>query len=249
LLAGVGWAVIQCNVRPLAADVAAQTAARRSESGNWSGATEALQRAVRLWSAEPVYRRALGWAYLQQALVQEPLPWLERAESELLAARDQRPGDYHIWTELGELYGLWSNRWDSTKLPLAHDAYRQATALAPNQAMLYTAWGMVYLEGGDLAGATAEFQQAVALDATDGYAWGHLGDAELAQGHVEAALAAYQRAVHWEPELVPAYVGLASGYWQLEQTDAAIQALQQALQLDPNYPAARALLEQMGLEP
>jgi tetratricopeptide (TPR) repeat protein len=249
LLAGVGWAVIQFNVRPLVADVAAQTAARRSESSDWPRTIEALERAVRLWPAEPVHHQALSWVYLQQALVQGPLPWLEQAEAELLAARDLRPGDYRVWAALGELYSLWDNRWELAKLPLDHDAYRQATALAPNHALLYTAWGMVYLEAGDLAAATTKFQQAVVLDATDGYAFTHLGDAELAQGHAEAALAAYQQAVHWEPKLVPAYVGLAASYWQLGQTDVAIQALQQALQLDPHHPAARALLEQMDLEP
>ena len=37
---------------------------------------------------------------------------------------------------LGELYGLWGNRWDAAKLPLADDAYRQATELAPHHATL-----------------------------------------------------------------------------------------------------------------
>ncbi len=249
LLAGVGWAVLQFNVRPLAADVAAQIAARRSESGNWPGATTALERAVHLWPAEPVHHQALSWAYLQQAFVQGPLPWLARAEAELLAARDLRPGDYRLWAALGELYGLWGNRWDAGKLPLAHDAYRQATTLAPNHALLYTAWGMVYQEGRQFALAAAKFQQAVDLDATDGYAFAHLGDARLAQGHVAEALEAYQQATHWEPGLVYAHLGLARCYRQSGESEAAVSALRQALQLDPDNPAALALQQEIGLEP
>ncbi|MGC9396542.1 MAG: O-antigen ligase family protein [Anaerolineae bacterium] len=249
VLAGVGWTVVQFNVRPLAADVAAQTAARRSESGNWPGAIEALEQAVRLWPVEPVHHRALSWAYLQRALNQGPLSWLEQAEAELLAARELRPGDYRVWAALGELYGLWGNRWEPAKLPLAHDAYRRATTLAPNYAILYTAWGIVDLEGNRFAAAADRVHQAVNMDATDGYAYTHLGDAELALGQVEAARAAYQQAVRWEPELLPAYVGLATSSWRLGQRGAAEAALRRAAQIDPNHPAIRALQEEMALEP
>ncbi|MCL7452198.1 MAG: tetratricopeptide repeat protein [Anaerolineae bacterium] len=249
LLGGVAWAVLQLNVRPLAADVAARTAARRSEAGDLPGAIDALEQATRLWPAEPVYHQQLSWAYLQQAFVQDPLPWLERAEAELLAALERRPGDHRIWAALGELYGLWGNHWEPARLPLAHDAYRRATALAPNHAMLYTAWGMVYLEGSDLAAAAARFRQAVALDATDGHAFTHLGDAELARGHVEAALAAYQQAVHWQPESVPAYLGLAASHWRLGRRDAAAAALRRASQIDPNHPTIQALRAEMDRQP
>jgi tetratricopeptide (TPR) repeat protein len=251
VLAGVGVAVVQANIRPLAADVMARTADRRAATGDWPGAVSAWERATALWPAEPAYRLGLSWAYLQLAQdgAGDPLPWLQRAEAELLASLDVRPGDFALWAALGELYGVWGNRWDAAKLPLADDAYREATALAPNHAMLYTAWGMVYQDGGQFVQAAAKFQQAVDLDATDGYAFGHLGDAELALGQVEEALEACRQAVHWEPTLVPAYVGLAASYWQLGQPDAAAQALRQALQIDPNDPAARALQEQMGLKP
>lgn len=250
-LAGVAVAVAQFNVRPLLADGAAWTADRRASLGDWSGSVTAWQRAVELWPIEPAYRLALSWACLQQALrgADDPLPWLRQAEAGLLAARDLRPGDYHIWAALGELYGVWGNRWDAGKLPLAHDAYRQATALAPHHALLYTNWGMVDLEGGRFAEAAAKFRQAVDLDATDGYAFLHLGDAELARGQVNEALAAYRQAVHWAPELSDAHLGLARCSWQLGQPEAAVLALEQALRLDPDNPAAWALRQEMGLEP
>ncbi len=248
VLAGMGWIVIQFNVRPLAADVAAQTAARQAESGNWTGAIESLEQAVRLWPVEPAHHRALSWAYLQLALNQGPLSWLEQAEAELLAARELRPGDYRVWAALGELYGLWGNRWEPAKLPLTHHAYHRATTLAPNYAILYTAWGSVDLEGKRFTVAAERFRQAVNLDATDGYAYTHLGDAELALGQVEAARAAYAQAVHWEPELLPAYIGLATSSWRLGQRDAAEAALRQAAQIAPDHPAIRALLEEMALE-
>jgi O-antigen ligase/Tfp pilus assembly protein PilF len=243
-------AVFQANVRPIAADVAARTADRRAAIGDWSGAVRAGEREVALWPAEPSYRRALGYAFLQAARSSpDPLPWLEGAEAALLAGRDLRPGDWRGWAALGELYGVWGNRWDPPKLPLAHAAYRQATALAPNQAMLYTSWGMVDLEGGQFSAAAARFRQAVDLDATDGYAFGHLGDAELGQGRVDQALAAYQQAVHWQPDLSTAHLGLARCYWQLGRLDAALLAVEQAIRLDASNSAAWALREEIETGP
>ena len=246
----VGSAVVMANFRPMAADVAARSAARQVGVGNWSGAAAAEELAVELWPVEPDYRRALGSAYLYAArLAQDPLPWLERAEASLLTARDLRPGDWRGWSALGELYGAWGNHWDLDKLPLAHAAYGQATALAPNHAMLYTSWGMVDLEGGHFAEAVARFRQAVDLDATDGYAFGHLGESELAQGHVNEALAAYQQAVHWEPELISAYLGLARCHSQLGEPEAAMLAVERVLQLDPSNAAAMALRREIEARP
>ncbi len=180
---------------------------------------------------------------------EDPLPWLERAEAELLAARDMRPEDWRGWAALGELYGAWGNGWDPGRLPSAHAAYGQATVLAPNHAMLYTSWGMVNLEGGRFAEAAVRFRQAVDLDATDGYAFGHLGDADLAQGRVTEALAAYQEAVHWEPELSSAHLGLARCYGQLGRREEAMLAVERVLQLDQDNEAAWALKEEIEAGP
>ena len=112
---------------------------------------------------------------------------IERAEAELLAARDLRPREYRTWAALGELYGVWGNRWDANRLPLAHQAFVQATELAPGLATLHTAWGMVDLAGARFAPAAVHFRRAVDLDATDGYAFAHLGEADLGAGHNVAA--------------------------------------------------------------
>jgi tetratricopeptide (TPR) repeat protein len=243
--------VLQFNVRPMAADIAARTADRRAAGGDLDGAIAALERSTDLWPAEPAYHQDLSWAHLQQASVEsgDPLPSLEGAEAELLIARDLRPGDYRIWAALGELYGLWGNRLDAAKLASADNAYRQATTLAPNHATLYTAWGLIHQGAGQFTQAAAKFQQAVDLDATDGYAFSHLGDAELALGRVEEALVAYRSAAHWAPELSYAYLGLARCYEQLGQHQAAGSALQHALELDPDNPVVQAFYQQIVAAP
>jgi putative inorganic carbon (HCO3(-)) transporter len=249
-VAVLGVGIVQASVRAVAADILAQVADERSAVGDLAGATSTREQAVALWPDETAHRLALSWTCLQQAQTGSgsPEPWLQRSEAELLAARDLRPGDHEIWAALGELYGLWGNRWDSGKLPLAHKAYRHATDLAPHQATLYTDWGMVDLGSGKLAQAAAKFRRAVDLDATDGYAWTHLGDVEWALGRTDEALAAYTQATHWAPGLSYAHLGMARCYGDLGREKAARLALQQALQLDPTNPAALALRQRLGME-
>jgi O-antigen ligase/cytochrome c-type biogenesis protein CcmH/NrfG len=247
----MGLAITGANVRPLAADMAARAADQRAAAGDWLAAVEAGERAVALWPAEPAHRLALSWACLQQAQrsCRDPIPWLRRAEAELLAARELRPGDYRIWAALGEFYGLWGSLWDTTKLGPAESAFERATALAPHLATLHTAWGTVDLESGRLRRAATRFRRAVDLDATDGYAFSYLGDVELALGDVDAALAAYRQAVHWEPQLSHAYLGLGRCFRQLGRQAAARAALAHALQLEPGNVMALELQRQIALEP
>ena len=244
-------ALVPVTLRPVLADVAARAADRWASAADLPRAASAGERAVALWPAEPAHHLGLSWIRLQQAVAgrSDPLPLLRGAEAELVAACDLRPGDYRLWAALGELYGVWGSRWDPAKLPRAHDAYRQATALAPNLAILYTGWGMVYLESGDVEQAAVQFRRAVDLDATDGYAFAHLGDAAWALGRVDEALAAYLEAVHWEPELGHAYLGLARCYWQLGLEQQARLAVEHSLQLDAENVDALALWQQMGAKP
>ena len=278
IMAGVSGAVWQANVRPIAADMAARVAEQRTAADDWWGARRAAERAVAWWPVEPAYRRTLSWIYLQGALglaatgsadsaasagaggpADDPCTTgsalqcrsylIGRAEAELLAARDLRPREYRTWAALGELYGVWGNRWDATRLPLAHQAFVQATGLAPGLATLYTAWGMVDLAGGRFAPAAVHFRRAVDLDATDGYAFAHLGEAELGAGHHAAAAAAFEQAVRWAPDLAGAYVGLARALWLEGQPHAAGVAVTRALALDPTSPAALALRQEISGQP
>jgi tetratricopeptide (TPR) repeat protein len=251
VLAGVGAAVVQFNARPLVADAFARVGDGYAAAGDWQRAIAAGERAVSLWPIEPVHHSSLSRAYLRRAQtgVGDPLPWLRRAESELQTARDLRPADFRTWAALGELYGVWGNRRDAEKLASSDDAYRRATELSPHHAMLYTAWGMMYLGSGRFDQAADRFRQAIDLDATDGYAFAHLGDAELALGRVKQAMDAYRQAVRWEPGLSHAHLGLARCYWQLGWREAARLALTRALQLDPDNEAAWVLQQQMDTQP
>ena len=240
VLACVGCLAIALNFRPLAADVAIRVSEMRAAGGDWDGAINAAERAVAYQPAQPENRLSLSWALLQRAQQEAnaPLPWLKRAEGQLLAALELRPRDHRIWAALGELYGVWANRWDAGQLPLAHESYRRATELAPYNATLYVAWGMVDLDAGRFAPAAERFRKAVDLDATDGHAFLHLGNAEYGLANVASALNAYGRAVRWIPDSSQALLGVARCSWQLGQRDEADAALKRAQQLDPGAEVA-----------
>jgi tetratricopeptide (TPR) repeat protein len=251
VLGSTGLAIVQWNLRPLVADVAARTSERNASAGTWTAAIQTGKQAVALWPDEPAHHLTLSWAYLQGSAAGsgDPIQWLQRAESELQAACALRPGDYQLWAALGELYARWGSRGDASKLLLAQEAYRQASELAPNLATLYTARGMIDMALGDLDQAAIRFRRAVDRDATDAWAFTHLGDAELARGQVGLALAAYEQAVHWEPALLAAYVGQAHCYWQQGQAQMARTILARVLQVDPSNSSALVLYQEISGQP
>lgn len=243
--------ILQVNVRPAVADILARSAERRLARGDWLGSAQAAEQAVRLWPGEPAHRQRLSRVYLLQAVqnLDNAATWLALAEDELLAARDLRPGDFRIWADLGELYGIWSNGLDPAKLDAADAAYEQAVALAPNHATVHADWGWMHLMRGGYAEAETHLQRAVELDATYGRAFTLLGQAQLSQGDLAEARTAFSEATRWTPDCATAHLGLAVTAWQLGDEMAARVALDRALALNPDDPTAQALHEEMSATP
>lgn len=247
LLVGMGMAVWQFNGQPLMADIAARMANRYAQVGDWGKSTAAAERAVAYWPAEPAHYLALSQAYWRQVTA-EPTSaetWLPEAEAALLGAQKIRPGDPAIWLPTAQFYEAAARQFGTDTRALADDAYRQALALAPNQATIYTAWGRAYLEDGDPKAAAPLLRQAVKLDATNGQAYVYLGAAEMALGRLEIALADYHEAIRLLPESSQAYAGLAHCYWQLDRPQEALLAVEQALQRDPENAQARAVRQEI----
>lgn len=158
-------------------------------------------RAVR-WQPQVLeYRLGLSWLYLLRSQADAaPVRWLEAAEAQLIAADRLSPADPQVWAAQGEFYAYWGQV-DPTKYAEAEAAYARAVDLAPNTATLYTGWGLVYAGQGRYTEAVERFKYAVALDATDGYAYWHLGSAYAMLGRPKAAEEAHCQAFRWAPEL------------------------------------------------
>jgi tetratricopeptide (TPR) repeat protein len=201
LALAVALAAFVTNGRILLADAAAHRADQYSHAGQRELAADSAARAVVYWPMEPVYYHDLARHQWQQALQSEtPWLWISQTEATLLTACNLRPQDPAMWAELGAFYAGAASEFGAGTRPHAHQAYRQAAALAPNHATLYVARGHLYLEDGDLEAAAVLLRQAVRLDASDSLAYQLLAKAELGLGQVDAAMAAYREAVRLQPE-------------------------------------------------
>lgn len=254
LLVGIGVAVWQGNGRPLLADIFARSAHTYAQSGDRRMAIVAAERTVARWPVAPSHHLLLSRAYWQHA-VADPTTAPQRlpqAEAALLTARRLRPGDVAVWLQTARFYTSAERHFGSDTRALANAAYRQAAALAPNQATIYTAWGRAYLEAGDPETAAPLLRRAVRLDASSGEAYLHLGAAELALGRLAVALADYREAVRLLPDSGRAYAGLATCLWHLDRRQDALQAAAEALRRDPQNAEAMAItraIHQEGLAP
>jgi O-antigen ligase/tetratricopeptide (TPR) repeat protein len=248
---GIALAIWQANVRPLLADIAARSAHRSSQVGDWRRAITAGEQAVLHWPVEPAHHLLLSQSYWRQALAEPATAsiWFSRAESALGTARELRPADPTIWLHTAQFYTSLGSQFGANTRDLAEYAYGRAVALAPNHATIYTEWGRTYLEEGTPERAASLLRRAVMLDASNGDAYLYLGAAELALGRLEIALADYREAIRLLPESGQAYAGLAQCYWELGQPEQALLAAEQALQRDPQNALAMALLRKIGNSP
>ncbi len=200
LLAAV---VVSTSAIVLAADAFAGDANRSSTPAELNHSITAMQRAVALWPGQAAYRLHLSWLYAlraQRAQLIEPTAAAYRAaESELDAARALTPADYRVWTAYGELYAEWAAAGETSHFAQAEAAYRHAAELFPGNAMLHTGWGLVYADQQRWREAADQFQQAVALDNTDAWAYTHLAEALAIQGNLAEAERAYLQALRWTP--------------------------------------------------
>ena len=243
LLVGVGTAVWLLNVRPLLADIASHSSQRYAQMGNWEASVAAAEQAVASWPDEPAHHLRLSQSSWRQAAAHpaDAANWLAQAENSLLAARQLRPDDPILWRQTAQFYEAAAGQFGLDAYHLAEMAYRQAAALAPNQAAIYTSWGQLHLTRGDPETAAPLLRHAVILDGSDGEAYLYLGAAELALGRLDEALADYREAVRLLPQSGPAYAGLAHCYWQMGDRLEAETAVAAALQHDPHNPQANAL--------
>ena len=247
LLIAVG-AVTFFNLRPVFADVLAQRATRLAAAAQWEAAVKAAERSVSSFPAEPRYRQQLGWLHLQMAVIGGPetAGHLAAAERALREAVAHRPVDYLLIRALAEFHGAVALRFDRRHLGQAEQAWKAATAMAPNHGILYGAWGSLRLQAGDPDGAMPLLRKAVDLDTTDTEAWILLADLELRHRRLASALVMYRQAVKQAPARPEPLVGLSRTYWLLGQPEAARKAALEALEIDPENATALALAQEFS---
>ena len=123
----------------------------------------------------------------------------------------------------------------------ANAAYRDAMAAAPNDPVINTAWGELFLEKYNKADAVKSFQAA--LKADQSYSPAIFGLAEaIADDDPPQALGLARHALDLNPSYVEAHVLVARAAVDAGHHDEARQSLETALAVNPSSLDAHALL-------
>jgi protein O-GlcNAc transferase len=120
------------------------------------------------------------------------------------------------------------------QLQQAEAIYRRLIEAAPSLFPPYFLLGMLRLQTGDSAGATALLDQAVQLQPNEPGALLHYGLALHGQKRFEEALTAYDRALAVQPGMIAARVGRGGALRALDRTEEALAEYEQALVVNPN---------------
>ncbi len=119
----------------------------------------------------------------------------------------------------------------------------QAIALAPDLADGYIARGMLRTNvSWDWAGAQADFEKAIALDAGASFAQLSYGWFQASMGHLPAAIAAHRKATELDPLSGFAWTGLANVLITAGQLPEALQTVNRALAISPDSKFASWVL-------
>ena len=106
--------------------------------------------------------------------------------------------------------------------------------------------GLLALQSGDIQGAIAQLERAIAADPNDYQAQQYLGAAYGQAGRQMDAVTALTQAVTLQPSNAQARYNLAVAYEGAGYKEQALVAAQQALQLQPDYPKAQEAVARLS---
>jgi tetratricopeptide (TPR) repeat protein len=122
----------------------------------------------------------------------------------------------------------------------ANGYMRSASSLAPEDAVINTAWGELFLEKYNRADAIKSFQSALRTDAD--YVPARIGLARaIAEDNPPLARQAIEKALATNPNSVPAHLLSAELSLDDRKRNEARESIRKALQVNPNSLEARAL--------
>ena len=192
-------------------------------TGSPAAAEAALEAAVKLGADRAVTAPKFAQAYIRQFKYQalldrvspQGLPPIQAAE---------------VLIQRGAAYmGL-------GQLKQAEQALREAEKLSPDSVAVKVAQGTLELQQGNVQGARAKVDRAIALGPNDASAWNMKASIAHIGGDSKAALDAYGKALSLNPEYVDARVaraGLLMDLKRKQEADADLQVLEKSAAVDP----------------
>jgi tetratricopeptide (TPR) repeat protein len=165
-----------------------------------------------------------------QAPLQIALPQIAPTHTALLLAQAAQPDD----DRLNDLIRQGRELVDAGKVPEAIAIYQQASALAPDNARVFSAIGFLQAKQRDYQAAVEAYEQAIKLDARNADFYYALGYSKANLNDNAGAAEAYRQATQLKPDYVEAFLGLGIVLSRQEDYAGAIAAYQQVLTRRPN---------------
>jgi protein O-mannosyl-transferase len=110
----------------------------------------------------------------------------------------------------------------------------------PFLALAYNNRGIARKNSGDLQGAMADYEQAIAVNANFHRAWLNRANIRFNAGQYAAAIPDYDKTLELDPGQAKAYSNRGAAYAALNQIDKALPDLDKAIELEPNFTDARS---------
>ena len=123
---------------------------------------------------------------------------------------------------------------------------REVVTADPMHAEAHNTLGMVLFREGDTAGAEKHFRLALRYDRWMADTHANLAAVADARGDLNGALSEYGAAIGLAPRNADFLYGLANVLAQHGHTDDARRALRHALEIDPEFGAAKKMLDQLS---
>ena len=143
------------NWRVIQADIAFKMADPFVSSNQWVAANLLYQRAKEHAPDEDYYDLFLGRGYLEQAKTitdeAEKRAIFEKAEADLLKAQETNPLNPDHTANLARLYSWWASQTQDqaerrARSLVSDDYYSRVLVLSPNNARLWSEWGVLHLD-------------------------------------------------------------------------------------------------------
>jgi len=196
--------------------------------GDLTGAVADFSRAIEL---NPQYRDA----YVNRAIAFTKMREYEKSIADRRRAIELEPKNPDNFLEYGFMGEAFQRigRNDS-----AYVSFDRALALNPGYADALNNRGVIKLWRGDLAGAMADFSQAITRNSRHRGAYANRSLAYARMGEYERSIQDSRRAVAVEPGNPNAYleyVSMSQAFQKLGRSDSALVCLDRAIALNPNY--------------
>ncbi|UCE18425.1 MAG: tetratricopeptide repeat protein [Gemmatimonadota bacterium] len=181
-------------------------------------------------------------AHYNMGIAYSKLNRLDEALVEYLKAVEMNPQNGNAYFNLASTY-LKLN-----KLQEALSTLHRVNQLNPNQMKVIYSLGHTYLQLENIEESIPYFQKAIQLNPN--YAGSHfnLGVAFFKLNRYQDALEEFQKASRLDPENEEPHFNMGLTYLKIGDAESAASEFQQVLQKNPDYHAARVMLEQVEQE-